>query len=170
MQVETNDLGQDHRDGLAKHDSLSLDATNTPPSDTETIDHGGVGVGADDGVGVEKAVAVKDDTREVLEIDLVNDTRAWRYDLEVVEGLGAPLKELESLTVTRELKLLVHVLGGGNTSRIDLHGVIDDEVDGAEWVDLCWVATETLHGITHRSEIDNSGHSTTIVKDSLSVR
>jgi len=136
MQVETNDLGQDHRDGLAKHDSLSLDATNTPPSDTETIDHGGVGVGADDGVGVEEAVAVKDDTREVLEIDLVNDTRAWRYDLEVVEGLGAPLEELESLTVPGELEALILVSGISNTGSVDLDRVVNDEVDGAKRVDL----------------------------------
>ena len=47
-----------------------------------------------------------------------------------------------------------------NTSGIDLDGVIDDEVDWAEWVDLGWVTTEALHGVTHGSQVDDGGHST----------
>merc|ERR1719469_225698 len=63
-QVESDNLGKHHGNGLAEHDSLSLDATDTPSSDSETVDHGGVGVSTDDGVGVEKAVTVEDDAGE----------------------------------------------------------------------------------------------------------
>ena len=91
MEVETDDLWQDHRDGLSKHDSLSLDTTDTPAGDTETVDHGRVRVSADDGVWVEKVVTVEDNTSEVLEVDLMDDTRARGHNLEVIEGLGAPL-------------------------------------------------------------------------------
>ena len=96
----------------------------------------------------------------------MDDTRAWRHNLEVVEGLRAPLEELESLAVTLELELFVLLGGAGDTSSIDLNGVIDDEVDGAEWVDLAWVTSETLHGVTHSCQIDNSWYSTKIFKNS----
>lgn len=94
----------------------------------------------------------------------MDDTGAWRHNLEVIESLGAPLEELESLAVTLELKLFVFLGSAGDTSGIDLDGVINDEVDGAEWVDLAWVTSETLHGVTHSCQIDNSWYSTKILK------
>ena len=94
----------------------------------------------------------------------MDDTRAWRHNLKVVEGLGAPLEELEALAVTLELELFVLLGGAGNTSGINLDGVIDDEVDGAERVDLGGITAETLHGITHSGKIHNSGHTTKDLK------
>ena len=131
VEVEADNLGQDHRDGLTKHDSLSLDTANTPAGDTKTIDHGRVGVSADDGVRVEHVLTVEHNAGKVLKVDLMDDTRAGRHDLEVVEGLGAPLEELESLAITLELEALVVFTGVGSAGGIDLDGVIDDEVNGA---------------------------------------
>ena len=48
VQVEANDLRKHHGDGLSKHDSLSLDTTDTPTSDSKTVDHGCVRVSAND--------------------------------------------------------------------------------------------------------------------------
>jgi hypothetical protein len=127
-----------------------------------------VGVSTDDGVGVEEAVLVENDTREVLKVDLMDDTGAGRHNLEVVEGLGAPLKELESLAVALELEALVLVASIASAGSIDLNGVIDDEVDGAERVDLAGVTTETLHGVTHSSEVNNSGHTSEVLEDDAS--
>lgn len=74
MQVETDDLRKHHGDGLSKHDSLSLNTTDTPTSDTKTVDHGCVRVSADDGVRVEHVIAVEHNTCEVLKVDLMDDT------------------------------------------------------------------------------------------------
>ena len=46
VQVETDDLRKHHGDGLSKHDSLSLDTTDTPTSDSKTVNHGCVRVSA----------------------------------------------------------------------------------------------------------------------------
>jgi len=86
VEVETNDLGKHHGDGLAKHDSLSLNTTNTPASNAETVDHSSVRISADNRVWVEHVVTVEDNTGEVLEVDLMDNTRAGRHNLEVVEG------------------------------------------------------------------------------------
>lgn len=165
VKVETNNLRKDHGNCLAKHDSFSLNSTNTPSGDTETIDHSGVRVSADNGVGVEHVVAVEDNTGEILEVDLMDNTRAWRNNLEIVEGLGAPLKELESFPISGELELLVDGSGFRNTSSINLHGVIDDEIDGAERVDLARVASKTVHSVTHGSKINDGGNTGKILQD-----
>ena len=90
----------------------------------------------------------------------MDNTRAGWYNLEVVEGLGAPLKELEALSVSGKFKKLILLLGIGGSGGVNLHGVVDDKIDGAEWVDLRWVSAKTLHGITHRSEVNDSWNST----------
>lgn len=163
--MEADDLRKHHRDGLAEHDGLSLDTANTPAGNTEAIDHGCMRIGTNDGVGVEHIVLVENNTREVLEIDLMDDTRARRHDLEVVESLGAPLEELEAFAVTSELETLVCFTGIANARGINLNGVINDEINWAERVDLAGVTTETLHGITHGSEIDYSGYTSEILED-----
>ena len=48
VQVETDNLRKHHGDSLSKHDSLSLDTTDTPTSDSKTVDHGCVRVSAND--------------------------------------------------------------------------------------------------------------------------
>ena len=41
-ETHANDLGQNHRYRLPKHDCFRLNATDSPSNHTETIDHGGV--------------------------------------------------------------------------------------------------------------------------------
>ena len=81
----------------------------------------------------------------------MNDTVAGRDDSQVVESLFTPLKESESFSVTLELKFFVAFLSIGSAREVDLHGVIDDEVNLAEWVDLAGVAAKLLHGSAHGS-------------------
>ena len=51
-ELEADDLRDEHGDGLAEHGGLGLDAADAPAEHAETVDHGGVGVGADEGIGV----------------------------------------------------------------------------------------------------------------------
>ena len=52
------------------------------------------------------------------------------------------------------------VAGISSAGNIDLNGVIDDQVNRAKRVNLGWVATETLHSVTHGSQIDDGGDTT----------
>ena len=74
-----------------------------------------MGISPDDGVRIEHVATVEDDRGQVLEIDLMDNTGTWWHDPEVVEGLGAPLKELEALSISGELKKLVLFLGVGGS-------------------------------------------------------
>jgi hypothetical protein len=119
-----------------------------------------VRIGSNDGVGVEHVVSVHDNTSEVLEVDLMDDTRTGRDNLEVVEGLGSPLQELEALSVSLEFHLFVNSSRFSSARRVDLDGVVNNEIDRHEGVNLGGVSTESVHGVTHGSEIDDSRYTT----------
>ena len=79
--IETHDFRSEEGEGLAEHAGLGLDAADAPADDAEAVDHGGVGVGADEAVGVGEEGAVglflgKDATGEVFEVHLVDDADA----------------------------------------------------------------------------------------------
>ena len=43
----TNDFRENHGNRLTKHDSFSFNTSNTPADNTETVDHGGMGISTD---------------------------------------------------------------------------------------------------------------------------
>ena len=147
---------------LAEHRGLGLDAADAPAEDAEAVDHRRVRVGADERVGIrERDRAVlrgrgHDDAREVLEVHLVDDAGVRRHDLEVAERVLAPLEEAIALLVALELELGVLVERGLAAELVDLHRVIDDELDGLERVDLARVAAHALHRVAHRGEVDDA--------------
>ncbi len=51
MKFETDDIGKQHVHGLTEHDSLGFDTAHAPTHHAKTIDHGGMRVGADQGIG-----------------------------------------------------------------------------------------------------------------------
>ena len=156
--LEADDPRDEHRDGLAEHGGLGLDATDAPAEDAEAVLHRRVRVGTDARVGVGDAVALHDDPREVLDVDLVHDAGARGDDLEVVERALAPTEELVALTVALVLVLDVALEGVTATEHVDLHGVVDDEFGGTERVDALGVAAEVGRGLTHRREVDDARH------------
>jgi hypothetical protein len=164
-QSEANNLWQHHGNGLTEHDRLCLNTTDSPSGNTEAIDHGGVRVSSNDRIVVEQAIAIEDDASEVLKVDLMHDTRAWRNDLEVVKGFRTPFEELEALSVSVELNDLVLLGSIRSTKHISLNGVVNNEIYRAQRVDLGWVSTESVHGVSHGSEIDNSRNTSEILKN-----
>jgi hypothetical protein len=83
LEAEADDLGREHVDGLAEHDGLGLDAAHAPADDAQAVDHGGVAVGADAGVGIRHRLAAgllgPARLGEVLEVHLVDDARGGRH-------------------------------------------------------------------------------------------
>jgi hypothetical protein len=77
-QFKSNDLGEDHRDLLAEHDGFGFDTANTPSYNTKSINHSGVRISSDTGVGHEHAVDIADEVGEPLQIDLMDNTVTGR--------------------------------------------------------------------------------------------
>jgi hypothetical protein len=160
---ETDNLWADHGDGLTEHNRFSFNTTNTPSGNTKTIDHGGVRVGTNNGAVVKEAISLHDNSGKILKVDLMDNTGAWWDDLEVVEGRGAPLQELESFSISLEFNDLISSGSIWSTGHISLNGVIDNKIDWAEWVNLGWITTESLHSISHGGKIDNGWDSSEIL-------
>ncbi len=56
LDLEADHVRNQHRDGLAEHCGLGLDAADAPAQHAEPVDHGGVRIGADERVGVGEAI------------------------------------------------------------------------------------------------------------------
>ena len=154
-QLEADDLRHEHRERLAEHRRLRLDPADAPAEHAEAVHHRRVRVGADERVGERLAVALLDHAREELEVDLVDDARPRRHDLEVAEALLAPAQEGVALAVPLELELDVPREGAARAEDVDLHRVVDHELDRDQRVDLLRVAAEVGHRVPHRREIDD---------------
>lgn len=166
--LESDDFRKNHGNGFSEHDGLTFDTTDTPTNDTETVDHGSVGVSSDDGVGIQDVFVVEDDSGEVFKVDLMADTGSWRNGQEVLEGGLSPFQELKSFVVSLEFDGFVLFSGVSGLGDVDLDRVIDDEVDWDQRIDLLWVATESLHGVSHGSQIDNAWDSCEILQEDSS--
>ena len=164
-QLEADDARDQHGDRLAEHRGLGLDAADAPADHADAVDHRGVGVGADAGVGVGHAVAHHDHAGEVLDVDLVDDAGAGRDDLEVVERALAPAQELVALAVALVLDLDVALEGLRRAEDVGDHGVVDDHLGGRERVDLRGVAAELGHRLAHGGEVDDAGDAGEVLHD-----
>ena len=131
------------------------------PDHAEAVDHRGVRIGADQRVRIRQRLAVdrlaEDDPREILEIDLMDDAGVGRHDAEVVERFLAPAQERVALAVAAELERGVQVGRVALGIVVDLHRVIDDELDRLQRVDLARVAAELDDAVAHGRQIDNGG-------------
>src|SRR5690606_34573481 len=124
-------------------------AAHAPAEHAQAVDHGGVRVGADDGIGIGVAVVVEHYAGQVLDVHLVHDAGVRRHDLEVVEGLLAPAQELVALAVALELDLVVPAQRVHGTVEVDLHRVVDDQFGRGQRVDLLRVTAKAGDGIAH---------------------
>ena len=165
-QLEADDLREEHRHRLPEHRGLGLDAAAPPAEHAEAIDHRRVRVRPDERVwvGFLRLVVHEDDAREVLEVDLVDDARVRRHDAEVVERLLSPAQKLVALLVALELEQPVQPQGVVGAVLVDLHRVVDDELDGLKRVDLLGVSAEPRHRVAHRGEVDHGGHAREVLE------
>ena len=158
-EAETHDRGEEHGERLTEHGRLGLDATDAPSEDAEPVDHGGVGVGADQGVAVcLSVVGGEHHPRQVLEVDLVTDAGAGRDHPISVERLLGPAEELIALDIPLVLDVDVLVEGPRAPRRLGDDRVIDDQLDRDERVDPARVAAQRAQRVAHGRQIDHAGH------------
>src|SRR5690606_19904920 len=93
LQVDADDVRGQEIDRLAQHAGFGFDAAHAPADAADAVDHGGVRVGADQGVRVVDVALFHDAARQVFQVDLVDDAEARRHHAEGVEGLHAPFHD-----------------------------------------------------------------------------
>ena len=85
----------------------------------------------------------------------MHDAKARWHNAESVEGLHAPLHELVTLVVTRELELHVEVERLLRGEVVDHHRVVDDKINRGQRVDFLRIAAKADDTVAHRGKIDN---------------
>jgi hypothetical protein len=157
VQLEADDLGDQHGDRLAQHGRLGLDAADAPAQNGQAVDHGGVRVGADDGVGIGHGLAAflggPDGLGQVLEVHLVADAGAGGHHAEIVEGGRAPAQELVALHIALvfAVHVLVERLGGAEV--VDHDRVVDDQIHRVQRIDAGRIGAERRHGVAHGGQV-----------------
>jgi hypothetical protein len=92
----------------------------------------------------------------VLDVDLVHDAGAGRYDAELVERGLTPAQELVALPVAAVLELHVALERVGPAEHVGDHRVVDDQLRRRERVDLRRVAAEVPDRLAHGRQVDDA--------------
>jgi hypothetical protein len=119
------------------------------------------------GIGAQRTVLLgaEHDAREVLQVDLVNDARAGRYDLEIVECLLAPLQERVAFLVAVEFDLRVEIERIRGAVVVDLDRVVDDQFGRRQRVDVFRGTAKLDDGVAHRGKIHDGRHAGEVLQD-----
>ena len=164
-QTESDHLGNQHRHRASEHRGFSLDSADAPSDDAEPVDHRRMRIGADDSVGIRLAfVRCEDDGREIFEIHLMHDAGVGRHDAEIVEGALPPAQKKIALLVAIEFELRVGCERVGGAERIDLHRMIDHQIDRLQRADLVGIAAELFDRVAHHRQIRDHRHSGEILQ------
>ena len=170
-ELEADDFGQQHGEGLAEHAGLGLDAAHAPAQNRQAIDHGRVRISAHQRVGIGDVhsgglaalggvlfLLRPDGLGEIFQVHLMADAGAGGHDREVLEGALAPLEELIALAVALIFQIHVLLEGLGVAELVDDHRMVDHEIDGDQRVDALGLAAELGHGVTHGGQIHHGGN------------
>ena len=167
-ELHPDHLRQKHVIGLPEQDRLRLDAADPPAHHPQTVDHGGVRVGAHQRVGAGDpdvaVLAALHHRREVLQVDLVHDARAGRHHAEVAEGVLRPPQQRVTLPVALHLALDVPAVRRVRPEVVHLHGVVDDEVGGNHRVDALRVAPHGRDPGPHGRQVHHGGHAREVLQ------
>ncbi len=161
LQMEADDIGQQHGNGLAEHACLGLDAADAPAHHAQSVNHGGVRIGAHQRVGIcerDRMAAIGEHhLRQIFEVYLVNNAGVRRHHAEIAERLLAPLEKRVPFAVPLELEQRVHRKSIVRTEAVHLHGMIDHQIDRDERVGAFRIGMEHAESIAHGGEIHHAG-------------
>ena len=168
-QLKTHHVGRQEVHRLAQHGGLRLDTTHAPAHDADPVDHGGVAVGADQGVGVVHRRDLAPVCRagllglvhaagQELEVDLVHDAKARRHHAKGVKGLHAPLHELVALAIALELQLHVQVQRVLVPVVVHHDRVVHHEINRNQRLDAGGVQAQLSRLAAHGSQVRQKRH------------
>ena len=124
-EFETHHFRDQHRHRLAEHRRFRFDTAHAPAQYAKAVNHGGVRVGPHQRIGEGVRAAVfflgPDRAAQVLQVDLMADAGARRYDAEIVKSTLAPAQKRITFAVALHLDINVLFKGTGAGEFIDHH-------------------------------------------------
>ena len=95
----------------------------------------------------------------------MHNARHRRHNPEIGECLLSPLEELIAFAVALELDLGVAIERVGCGEEINLHRMVDDQINRHQRIDLLRVAAQTSDCGAHGSQVNDGGHAREILHD-----
>ncbi len=95
----------------------------------------------------------------------MHDADSRRDELESFERLLSPFEKLVTLPVAFELHVQIELQRARRTEEIDLHGVIDHQIDRHERFNDFRIAAQPRDCAAHRGKIDNQRHTGEILQN-----
>ena len=173
-ELHAHDQRDQHGDGLSQHGGLGFNAADAPAEHAQSVDHGGVRVGAHQRVGISRALATffvyEDNARQVFQVDLVDDAGIGRHDGQIAESGLPPAQEGVAFFVALKFEQRIHIKGAGRAEFVHLHRVVNDQFGGLQRIDELRVAAQALHGVAHGGEIHDRGHAGEILQQDAAGR
>jgi hypothetical protein len=114
--------------------------------------------GADQSIGIKDAALFKHAFGQILKIDLMADANAGRHDVEAAEGLLSLLEELIPFAVAFELHLHIQFERIRAVPVINLHRMINHQINRHERFDELRIAAQPHNGGTPCGEISQQRH------------
>ena len=93
---------------------------------------------------------------------------ARRHHAEVAQRILPPLQEFIALVVAFELEVGVDEERGFRAVLVDLHRVIDHEIDRLQRIDTRRITAELYHRVAHRGEINDARHTGEVLQQHAS--
>ena len=84
---------------------------------------------------------------------------------EVLETVLGPSKQRVPLPIALELALHVPPIRFWGAEEVDLHGMVDHEVGGHDWVDAVRITAHGLEAVPHGGQIDHGGNSGEVLEN-----
>ena len=170
LELEADNIRQQHRQWLTEHRSFSLDAADAPAEHRKAVDHRGMRIRANQRVRIddlERALLLVDSElvflgpdrlREIFQIDLMADAGTRRNDGEIGKRLLTPFQEFVALLIL--LVFFRDVLAERLvvTEEVHDHRMVDHQIDRDQRIDLLGIAAECLHRVTHGRKVDHRRH------------
>ena len=110
------------------------------------------------------AAGAEDDARQILDVDLMHDAGIGRNGAETGERVLAPFEERVALALRSNSSSAFFANASFAAEAVDLHGVIDDELDRLQRVDFLRIAAHLGHRVAHRGQIDDARHAGEILQ------
>ncbi len=76
----------------------------------------------------------------------MNDANTRRDNFESIEGLHPPFEELVSLAVSLKLHFEIPLQRIVTAVKIDLNGMVDDQIDRNQWLDQLGIFSKPRYG------------------------
>ena len=163
-QVAADDIRREESIGLAEHAGLGFNAADTPGDDADAVDHGGMRVGTEYGIGKPYAVFFPHAARQVFHVDLMDDAVAGRDDADGLERALRPFDEAVALGVAFEFDFLVALHGVRPVVDIDFDRVVDHDVDRHQRFDLAGSQALAFGGGAHCGEVVKSAETDQVLQ------